>query len=180
MILDDSARRLKLPAKFLSALRKDVQQARKSLSKSSKTNNRGEAVPTAILPDLVDIVDHEGAPAFLLLAEHGFGITPQVGQDGVLYVPPPKEQIPWLLPRGEEVLKWFSKKEPPGILYDDVLAHHKGISELPGEAYYDLLTAWVFHTYLLESCQHSPAKDPQPTKKGLTVSPTLWTQWKRP
>jgi hypothetical protein len=36
------------------------------------------------------------------------------------------------------------------------LAYHKGISELPSEAHYDLLAAWVFHTYLLEPCQYSP------------------------
>ena len=30
------------------------------------------------------------------------------------------------------------------------------LAELPGDEYYDLVAAWVFHTYLLEPVQYSP------------------------
>jgi hypothetical protein len=155
LVLSDLVAQLDLPAKFLSSLRKDIQQAKKSQAKSQKKEDK-ETVYTAMLPGLVDLVEYEGAPAFLILTENGLGIAPEWEHDGVLYVPPPKEQIPWLLSRGEEVLKWYKMKESPGILYDDLLAYHMAISELPGESYYDLITTWDFHTHLLEPAQYSP------------------------
>ena len=42
------------------------------------------------------------------------------------------------------------------ILYDDLLNDHKGISELPSDEYYDLITAWDIHTYLSDSFKYSP------------------------
>ncbi|MGA7562293.1 MAG: DUF3854 domain-containing protein [Desulfobaccales bacterium] len=154
-ILLDLAARLKLPSKFLSALRKDTEQARKKTGKRQKKEAQ-EAVYTAMLPGLVDLVEHEGAPAFLLLTEAGLGIAAEWEHEGALYAPPPREQIPWLLSRGEEVLKWYTRKESPSVLYDDLLAYHKGISDLPAQGHYHLLTAWDFHTYMLEPCQYSP------------------------
>ncbi|TSA08384.1 MAG: hypothetical protein D4R73_08550 [Deltaproteobacteria bacterium] len=154
-ILSGLAARLKLPVKFLMALRKDTQKARKEKAQK-KGNETNEAVYTAMLPGLVDLVEHDGAPAFLLLTEDGLGIAAEWEHDGVSYVPPPKEQIPWLLPRGEEVLKWYKRKESPGILYDDLLAYHRAISDLPAEGYYHLLVTWDFHTHMLEPCQYSP------------------------
>ena len=41
-------------------------------------------------------------------------------------------------------------------LFDDLKAYHKSISEMPNENYYDLIAAWDFHTYCLESVQYSP------------------------
>lgn len=121
-----------------------------------------EPVYTALFDGLVDLVEYNGSPAFLVKEGDKLSILPQVERDGVLYIPPPKEQIPWLLPRGEEVLKLYelqgllSQRERDGALYDDLLSYHKAISELPGEEHYDLIVAWDFHTYLLEAVQYSP------------------------
>ena len=101
-------------------------------------------------------MEHEGNPVFLIKQDGILGMAAEVELEGVTHLPPPKEQIPWLLPRGAEVLKWYSLKEPPAALYDDLLAYHMAIAELPGEAYYDLTTAWDFHTHLLEPAQYSP------------------------
>ena len=60
------------------------------------------------------------------------------------------------MPRGEEVMKRFEEQESIPALYDDIKAFHQEISELPGETYYDLLTAWDFHTYLHKNFQYSP------------------------
>ena len=62
-VLTDFAARLNIPAKFLSALRKDAQKARKGRGQSQGKGDK-EAVYTAILPGLVDLVEHEGAPSF--------------------------------------------------------------------------------------------------------------------
>jgi DNA primase catalytic core len=117
---------------------------------------------TALFDGLVDLVEHKGSPAFLIKDGDKLSILTQVERDGVLYIPPPKEQIPWLLPRGEEVLKFYDLQEVlpqrkgDGALYDDLLTYHKAISELPGDEYYDLIVAWDLHTYLLETLQYSP------------------------
>lgn len=121
-----------------------------------------EPVYTALFDGLVDLVEHNGRPAFLIKERDKLSILTQVEREGVLYIPPPKEQIPWLLPCGEEVLKLYdlqevlSQRERNGALYDDLLSYHKAISQLPGEEYYDLIVAWDFHTYFLEVVQYSP------------------------
>ncbi len=73
------------------------------------------------------------------------------------------KKLPWKLeqmPRGEEVLRHYS--DPRDVttinaeLYDDLFNYHRSISKLPSTDHYDLMVAWVFHTYLLENAQYSP------------------------
>jgi DNA primase catalytic core len=116
-------------------------------------------VYTAVFKGLVDLVEHNGSPAFLVRDGDELSIFPEIEKEGVVLIPPLREQIPWLLPRGEEVLKFYepqATKEKDEALYYDLLAYHVDISELPGKAYYDLLAAWDMHTYLLEAVQYSP------------------------
>jgi hypothetical protein len=147
--------RLALPAKYLSALNKDILKSAKAQRKKAKENSQQE-VYTALLDGLVDLVEHEGKPVFLIMENGKLKGIPQVEIEGVAHLPPPKEQIPWMLARGGEVVKAYAQAEPPGILYDDLLNYFQSISELPAQAYYDLLTAWTFHTYLMEKHQYSP------------------------
>jgi len=117
---------------------------------------------SAYFEGLVDLVEEKGMPAFLIKDSDNVSIVTRVEKDGIIYIPPRKEQIPWLLPRGQEVLKYceqgktLSKTELDGALYNALLEYHKAISDLPGEYYYDLVVAWDFHTYLLEQVQYSP------------------------
>jgi len=148
--------RLALPAKFISALNKDIQKTVKANGTKAKTENGQQEVYTALFDSLIDLVEHEGSPAFLVKQDGILGITAQVELEGVTHLPPPKEQIPWLLARGEEVIKAYKRAESPGALYDDLLDYFRGVSELPGETYYDLNAAWTFHTYLMEFHQYSP------------------------
>jgi DNA primase catalytic core len=117
---------------------------------------------TADLDGLVDLVEHEGNPAFLVKDGDNLSVLPEVERDGFIYVPPAAEQIPWLLPRSEEVQRYFQmgKALPNGSsdgpLFEDLLAWHMEISELPGEDFYVLLAAWDFHTYFNEFFQYSP------------------------
>jgi hypothetical protein len=147
--------RLGLKNSHLRGVRKDINQTRKAKAKKIKTDD-GEAVYSVMLPDLVDLVEFEGEPAFLLLTGNGVSIVPEWEHEGVFYIPPPREQIPWPLPRGEQVKKWYDLKESPATLYEDLRAYHRGISELPDEGYYHLLVAWDFHTYLSEAAHYSP------------------------
>jgi hypothetical protein len=146
---------LGLPAKFLTAFQKDIQKAIKS---KAKTQGKGNAQDNyiAFFDGLVDLVEHEGNPVFLIKHDGILGMANQVDLEGAIYLPPPKEQIPWLLARGEEVMEAYKRAESPSVLYDDLLTYFRGVSELPGETYYDLNAAWTFHTYLMECHQYSP------------------------
>lgn len=143
---------------IITRQRKREMEARDSHS----SNSDSETVYTAYFEGLVDLVEYQGEPAFLVKEGDKISLLPQVEREGNLYIPPPKEQIPWLLPRGEEIIKLYelqgmlAQKERDGALYDDLLSYHRNISELPGEEYYDLIVAWDFHTYLAEAIQYSP------------------------
>ena len=145
----------------LKSYTKALKDYRKERGGESKTTNI-EGVLTANYKGLVDIVEHDGGPGFLLKRGENIEIVTEIQDAGVIYLPPPKEQIPWLLPRGTEVIKFYelakavSSKEADRVLYDDLVAYHKNISELPSEEYYDLLATWVLHTYLLDNFQYSP------------------------
>ena len=64
-----------------------------------------EAAYTALFEGLVDLVEHDGEPAFLVMDGDNLSVLTRLERDGILYLPPPKEQIPWLLPRAEAVLE---------------------------------------------------------------------------
>jgi len=134
--------------------REDIDGYRNLLIKHRKAETEAEndqlsgsetkLVYTALFNGLVDLVEHDGNPAFLVKEGEELSILPQIERDGVVYVPPPKAQIPWLLPRGREVLRFYepqATKERDEALYYDLLVYHVDISELLGEVHYDLLAA---------------------------------------
>jgi hypothetical protein len=112
-------------------------------------------IPTAIFPGLVDIVEHDGAPAFLLLQDGKLGITTAIPEEEGILVPPDQDKTPWLLPRATEVLKYYTQDNDEAV-YDTLLDYFKGVSELPTHKHYDLLATWTMHTYLIEKHQYSP------------------------
>jgi len=146
----------------IKAYRKLIKKYHEANSKSLNVDSDMASVYTADFEGLVDLVEYENKPAFLVKKENKLEIIPQFEKEGKLYLPPPKEQIPWLLPRGEEVVKFYElgkvlpSEEGDAALYDDLLNYHKGISELPNEGHYDLFVAWDMHTYLLDNFQYSP------------------------
>lgn len=155
--------RYELKKEDIDGYRELVTKYRKAEADAEQTNDPDvKPVYSALFDGLVDLVEHEGNSAFLIKDEDKLCILTQIEHDGTLYVPPPREQIPWLLPRGEEIIKLYelqrmlSQKESDAALYDDLLSYHKGVSEFPDEKYYDLIVAWDFHTYLLEAVQYSP------------------------
>ncbi|MDD4051049.1 MAG: CHC2 zinc finger domain-containing protein [candidate division Zixibacteria bacterium] len=134
-------------------------------TKSTKGSQGGKSdkpAYTAYFDGLVDLVIADGQPAFLAKKGDGIEVQTETEIDGQIYLPPPKMQIPWLLPRADKVLEYFETDEllPPeernSALYDDLREYHRRISELPAPEYYDLIAAWVFHTYLLEQFQYTP------------------------
>ncbi len=111
--------------------------------------------PNAWFPDLVDLVDHDGKIAFLIHREGKLEVQEQVEMNGSLYVPPPRENLKWMLPRADEVLRYY-EKDSPEDLYTDLIAYHKSISELPSDYFYMLLALWDLHSYLHDKFEYSP------------------------
>jgi len=121
----------------------------------------GEARPCAIFPGLVDVVEHNGRPAFLVKEDEELRIVETADVNGEVVEPPARESIPWLLAEGDKVIEHYKRDlkragEADAALFDDLVEYHKGISELPGEEHYYALAAWDMHTYLLESTRYSP------------------------
>lgn len=164
---EEFKRRFRLNSRELDAYRKLIKKYRSDVSDVSEVSEvlrKGrEAVFTASFPELVDLVEHDGNPAFLIKEEDGkLSIQAEYEREGKILVPPPRDQIRWLLPRGDRVLQQYTRYEIEptegidGALYDDLLAYHKDTSELPADEHYDLIVAWGFHTHLSESFQYSP------------------------
>ena len=116
---------------------------------------------SAVFPGLVDVVEHQGQPAYLVKAGEQLLIQNEAVVEDILCLPPPKDQIPWLLPRAEEIIRHYEEQRTQGsaadlILFEDLRAYHQAISDLPDERYYDLQVAWDLHTYILENFLYSP------------------------
>lgn len=111
--------------------------------------------PIARFPGLIDIVSHKNKLHFLVKDGQELKLMPEIELNGQVYQPPTKEQLPWLIPSYEEVKFAFDKDEARQ-LFNELIEYHKEVSFLPSEEYYLLLTAWVFHSYLLESFDYSP------------------------
>jgi hypothetical protein len=118
---------------------------------------------TAIYPGLVDLVQgHNGRVKFLMMTEDGLKVVPSIlevvpsiEEGKVVWMPPPPVTIRWLLPDAGQVLNYY-ENDTDAELYHDLVAYHQGISELPSEDFYHLLTIWDIHTYLFQRSQYSP------------------------
>lgn len=141
----------------------EIDKTRQALGLSDETERKNsQPIYTAYFESLVDIAEDNGASVFLVKEQDTLQILTQVKRDNHIYLPPAKEQIPWLLPRAEAALDFYEiertlgNKKADSFLYDDLLSYHKNISELPQEEYYDLIVAWDLHTYLLKPIKYSP------------------------
>jgi len=138
---------------------RDKDTDKPKLSQSS-SNSKDKYI--ALFDELIEIVEYEGRSAFLINDQNGPVIQFDIKINGDIFYPPPKNKIPWLLPKGEEVKRLYeieknlTVREADGALFDDIVEYLKTISELPDEGYYSFLAAWVMHTYLLEPIQYSP------------------------
>ncbi|MDA2920646.1 DUF3854 domain-containing protein [Desulfobacterota bacterium AH_259_B03_O07] len=122
-------------------------------TKNEEKNQK--TIYSARFEGLIEIVVFDGIPRFLVL-EDGKGILKtEINKNGEKLIPPPKDKLPWILPRAVEVKKYFDN-DTPEKLFNNLITYFKSISELPNEKYYILITAWVFHTYLMEGWNYTP------------------------
>lgn len=131
-------------------------------SKTKKAENLKKEYKAYFI-NLVDVGACNGKPVFIVKKDGELIIRSKYRtKKGKIYVPPPKRALPWLLPRAEEVIRYYNARNVESIevldreLFEDLVRYHKSVSELPGEEYYEFLAAWDMHTYLLERVQYSP------------------------
>jgi ribonucleotide reductase beta subunit family protein with ferritin-like domain len=103
---------------------------------------------------LVDIVDNAGDLVYLVKEQGELKVVPSVEKDTHKCLLPPRDQLPYSIPRWSEVQK-ACKEDDQEMLFRDLVAYHKKFSELPNDGYYVLLAAWDFSTYILEALQYS-------------------------
>jgi hypothetical protein len=140
-----------LPPSVLSIIRGDGQRPEEQ-AKREAVSKPPPARYIAHFPGLVDIVEEvNGNPVFLVL-DNG---KPTIIKEWQGQLPPPREQLPFLLPRADMVMAHYDRGEDAS-LFDDLVAYHQGVSQLPTDDHALLLAAFTVHTYLMERWQYSP------------------------
>jgi len=128
----------------------------------TETHNRSIVRYTTEFPKLIDIVEHDGKSAFLVMASGSVAVIDHLETDGSRLEPPPLEKIPFPLSSAESVVSCYeaysmrTAEEIDGELYDDLLEYYQIGSELPHAGAYHALVGWTFHSYLIEQASYSP------------------------
>jgi DNA primase catalytic core len=161
-ISDRLKTRFDLKTRDLDAYRAIVNEYRHEQDDSSDSESEDtKAKPSAMFDGLVDVVEDDGEPAFLIKEGEELRIVKTVEINSETYKPPDSKYIPWLLADGDRVVEFYEQEKKVGldadkVLFDDLVEYHKGISELPGVEYYHFFAAWDLHTYLPELVRYTP------------------------
>ncbi len=110
------------------------------------------------IPGVIDVINDQGKLRYLMTDNK---LTDQIELDDMICAPPPLEACPYTFADKEglsQALSHHAEQECTEDirLYEDLLAYHKHISDLPHELYYHLLVLWDFHTYILDKLHFSP------------------------
>src|SRR3990172_9879953 len=126
------------------AIQRDIKKFREKEDKAYKK----ETGYIANFPGLIDVVESEGVTSFLIIDRENevLKIEREIKLNGVLYIPPEKDYLPFSLPRAEAVLKWYVSDNEEE-LFQDVLAYLKRFSYLQ-ERQWLIVALKVFLTYL--------------------------------
>ena len=102
--------------------------------------------PCAYFPGIVDVCESEdGQLVFLCIKDGVVSVQETVTIDGILHEPPPREKLPFTLPRLSKVLRHHDQDDPN--LYHDLLAYLKRFSALD-DLQWAVVAHFVFLTYL--------------------------------
>jgi DNA primase catalytic core len=157
--------RYDLTREDITAYRGQLKALRGAATKEARLfeeSQEEDAKYTTQFEGLVDLVEAGGKVSFLTMSDGQLTVGETAKIEAGNLLPPPKELIPWLLPRGKEVVRHFERYKNGDVshidrkLFTDLVAYHQRNSELPGEGYYDFVALWVLHTYLFEQWEYSP------------------------
>lgn len=128
------------------------------MSKSSA--NEPVLEQTALFPGLVDIVLDDNGRTCFLMDDGETAPQRKQGNDEPTLVPPRRDKLKWNVPHISPVKLYYDRlcqgHESPQHLFEVVRKRLAKHSSLPTDDYYDLLTAWVFHTYRQDWLRFSP------------------------
>ena len=102
--------------------------------------------PCAYFPGIVDVCeDDDGQLVFLCVKNGAVSVQETVALHGCEHSPPPREKLPFTLPRLSEVLRYIDQDDPN--LYLDLLAYLQRFSALD-DLQWSVVAHFVFLTYL--------------------------------
>ena len=102
--------------------------------------------PCAYFPGIVDVCEDEsGQLVFLHLVNGVLTVSESVTINGVVQIPPPRDKLPFTVPRLAEVLRYYELEDAG--LFDDLLAYLKRFSALD-ELQWLVVAIFVYITYL--------------------------------
>ncbi|MEI6152920.1 MAG: hypothetical protein WCQ90_02410 [Deltaproteobacteria bacterium] len=111
---------------------------------------------SADFPQLVDLVmDDQGKIAFLVKDGISLILKYEYQDNGKKLIPPPKDKVRWLLPKGSAVQQHFVSDSDTAI-FNDLINYFKTISDMPDENHYYFIAAYVMHTYRIDKFEYSP------------------------
>ena len=142
----------KLLSKSLNVSGKAVKDRVKPFIKADSDSSEQSGTPCALSESIIDICEHDGRPVFLTSDGQ---VVPSISGEGGNLCPPSRGALPFSLPQAEAVLEALGN-DTDGRLYQDIRRYLYEASDLPADGWYDLLTAWVLHTYLIEKVEYSP------------------------
>jgi hypothetical protein len=120
--------------------------------------------PVADFPGLIELVINEknvvefwrldvSAGTRFVTRENG-GVKTSSG-DNMIWVPPPADSLPWLLPRSKEV-KDHLEHDSDGAYFAALCDWLRSEVQLPRPEHVILLAAWVAHTHIVDLVHASP------------------------
>jgi hypothetical protein len=157
--------RFKLSNQEINSLMKLLREYREKheLQEYQSDPRNKPRVPRTQFDGVVDIVQQDGKPVFLMKDTFGtFMLTEQIELENQILIPPPIEQLPYLLPRADWVMAQIERyrsrpgKETDSGLVDELLQYFEVAAVLSEPGAYLLVVAWVLHSYLLESFSYTP------------------------
>jgi hypothetical protein len=133
---------------FLLCLEKVLKPKQEKAKGKEKADEKREAY-CACFPGLIDVVvDEKGIPSYLVKNGNDLHLSRSHEMDGTGYIPPGKEHLPYILPRADQVKRWY-REDNDEKLFEDTYQYLSRFSYVDPD-YKLLLAAYVFATYIQE------------------------------
>ncbi len=139
LLTEQLSRKLKISK---AAIKADL----KKLSNSPMGKDNDKPIYSAHFPGLVDLaLDDEGQVVYIVKEDTGLSVQRTHEQDGITYLPPDKQHLPFELPSAEAVINNYGSTDDQ--LFEDVLTYLRRFSYLSEEQWL-IVACKVFTSYV--------------------------------
>jgi len=157
--LDTIADHFNLSKEQKKSYEEELRRRGRALQKRVEQSTR-EVKELGKFAGLVEIALYKGKPVYIVKEGGRLVIRKRAEIENTMYVPPRSKYIPWDLLEAVKVVEAYNSIEKGEEFVRDLLGdlteYLRGNCELPDERLYEMLAAWVMHTYLLEHFQYTP------------------------